>query len=579
MYSWLSQLGAFYKSDGVPHTHTRMSGGNLFISENDYEEFQYKYSQMFDNGDRTMTYSEKRTDPVFKMYFDIDLLDENVLDESYMINIVKIIQSVVSRFFSDESNDKLKCVISTTQPKKVIVDKVPKPESEEEVSFNEYTKNGLHITYPLLNVDIQMALQLRFSVVSELEVQLGQRPIKENPWSDVLDKSPYYNGLKMCGSVKITPCPCSKSSGKPDGELADIIEKIKVYRSLHYPRKGHYDYKSTSNLSKDEFKNETISEMITKFNDISSCNLCNGDKRIHENRFYMPLYVCDFRGENIESDTVQCKSSTFESVKWTCIRCKQDEVVSQYSIPKGTAMAPIEVRGSNFAKIEKKLIKLSPGIYRESVNSDIFASDMEGIQSWTGVEIVDPEILSLIKVEIRKMDLKYKDISIKNVFQVNNVEGKRSSKKNNNGKILTVRNTYTIRVMGDGSTYCRNKMNTHKSNTCYFTIGEKSGLKQKCFSKKDTVWGGGRVPCSQFESERVEICSRLKELLFPVSCSMISSESAFIRGLNSSKSLNKNLYKTKKVHSLDESKEKKLAKKKKSMSTILLCNEICGTPL
>jgi len=505
MYSWLSQLGAFYKSDGVPHTHTRMSGGNLFISENDYEEFQYKYSQMFDNGDRTMTYSEK------------------------------------TRFFSDESNDKLKCVISTTQPKKVIVDKVPKPESEEEVSFNEYTKNGLHITYPLLNVDIQMALQLRFSVVSELEVQLGQRPIKENPWSDVLDKSPYYNGLKMCGSVKITPCPCSKSSGKPDGELADIIEKIKVYRSLHYPRKGHYDYKSTSNLSKDEFKNETISEMITKFNDISSCNLCNGDKRIHENRFYMPLYVCDFRGENIESDTVQCKSSTFESVKWTCIRCKQDEVVSQYSIPKGTAMAPIEVRGSNFAKIEKKLIKLSPGIYRESVNSDIF--------------------------------------SIKNVFQVNNVEGKRSSKKNNNGKILTVRNTYTIRVMGDGSTYCRNKMNTHKSNTCYFTIGEKSGLKQKCFSKKDTVWGGGRVPCSQFESERVEICSRLKELLFPVSCSMISSESAFIRGLNSSKSLNKNLYKTKKVHSLDESKEKKLAKKKKSMSTILLCNEICGTPL
>lgn len=544
MYSWLSRIGAFKKADGVPHTHTRMSGGNLFISDSNYEEFQSQYAKEFDNGTRTMTLSERRTNPAFKMYFDIDILDESVISKEYCLQITKVVQSVMKNYFSAESDDNLRCVVATTpsktvKEKKIIVeDKVNKEETDENVQkkqdeeeYNEYIKNGIHIVYPFINVNLERALQIRYSVVLELEVSLGKRNIESNPWSDIIDKAPYYNGLKMCGSVKMYTCPDCDTRSKKTQELNEILIQLKDYRRKRFPRatdgEGSFEYTRIDNLSKDEFKDAYISELIHKHSTRDVCSGCNGSKKKREDRYYMPEYIVNVDGTISEHDTDCVKNSTLESIRWSSIRCSENEQESStFLIPEGTPVAPMETRSTRTPGLEKQLIKLSHGLYRESRNSDVFQSDLEGIRSWCGIEITDENTIKKIRNEIRDFHTNYQNIEVKNVFEIKTAQKAKSqhkffkgvenagNAKVSRGNIVRLIRTFRVRVGGKGSNYCCNKERDHRSNTCYFTIGTNTGLRQKCFSTKDVVHDSG-MTCSQYTSSSRPLNDSLHNILFP----------------------------------------------------------------
>ena len=551
MYAWLSKMGSYKKTDGVPHTHTKMAGGNIYITDEDYDEFQRLYAKSFENGDRSMTFSERRSDPVFKMYFDIDILDHKVIDNEYVTKLVKVIQKTTCTYFPSIGSDDMRCVVSSTQPKEVTqkrkVEEIEglAPDPLPEPIYDTFTKNGIHLVYPFLNVDLQMALQIRFTVTLALEVEFGKRDIDSNPWSDVIDKAPYFNGLKMCGSVKTYTCPECKTGSTQSPELS--LVNIREFRRKHFPRTqdGHintkFEYGRLDNLSRDEFKNSDLSILLHRHTNVKACSGCNGSKKKMEDRFYMPTCVVDVDGETIDHDTDIVKNSVYESVKWTSIRCQYgDECTDTYRIPIGAQVAPMESRSSRAPNIEKHLIKLSHGLYRESRNSDISLIDIEGMRHWNGPEITDVKIIEKIRDEIRRFNPHYSEIDVKNVFELNSAKTQSDTSANvskifnelnthgngsgNHHNIIKVTRTYTIRVGGKGSNYCCNKTDDHTSNTCYFTIGQHSGLKQRCFSQKDIVYKGGGVTCSKYSSKNtVDISNSLHKVLFKEELEMPTS--------------------------------------------------------
>lgn len=96
---------------------------------------------------------------------------------------------------------------------------------------------------PKLRVTLQQALQIRYSVVYELEKTMGSRPDGLNAWSDVIDKAPYTDGLKMCGpfkSVKCTDCKKCDSAFK-DKKKAMLSSMAKVRKKI-FPREQGFDY-------------------------------------------------------------------------------------------------------------------------------------------------------------------------------------------------------------------------------------------------------------------------------------------------------------------------------------------------
>ena len=64
-----------WRSDNAPHSHNLMSGGKLYVKDEDYEHFLKAYSGDFVSGVRTMTLSEIITKHAFKMFFDLDFID------------------------------------------------------------------------------------------------------------------------------------------------------------------------------------------------------------------------------------------------------------------------------------------------------------------------------------------------------------------------------------------------------------------------------------------------------------------------------------------------------------------------
>ena len=539
MYAWLSKMGSYKKTDGVPHTHTKMAGGNIYINDEDYDEFQRLYAKSFENGDRSMTFSERRSDPAFKMYFDIDILDLKVLDSEYVAKMVKVIQKTTCTYFPSIEPEEMRCVVSTTQPKEVTqkrkVEEIGglSPDPVPEPIYDTFIKNGIHLVYPFLNVDLQMALQIRFTVTLALEVEFGKRDIDSNPWSDIIDKAPYFNGLKMCGSVKTYTCPECKTGATQPSDLS--LTNIREFRRKHFPRTQNvtkFDYSRLDNLSRDEFKNSDLSILLHRHTNVKACSGCNGSKKKMEDRFYLPIYVVDADGEIICHDTEVVKSSMYESVKWTSVRCPRGEDCTEmFCIPEGTQKAPMESRSSRASNIEKHLIKLSHGIYRESRNSDISLNDIEGMRHWNGPEITDVETIEKVRDEIRKFNPRYSDIDVKNVFELNSAKAESDTSTHvskifkdlnthgngsgNHHNIIKVTRSYTVRVGGKGSNYCCNKEDDHTSNTCYFTIGQHSGLKQRCFSQKEIIYKGGGVTCSKYcSTNKVDIVNSLRKVLF-----------------------------------------------------------------
>ena len=502
---WIRDIYGNDGSRGNSLTHTKMSGGKYFIPEDKYDEFQKMYSHDFDIGIRTMTLSEIKSDHAFKMFFDIDMLETCEISNEYILRICKILQDIIKKYF--RSSEDLTYVISTTQTKKVI------KKNMEGVEI-EYVKNGIHVNFPYLFVSTQMALQMRYSVILELEIRLGKRKIEINPWSDVIDCAPYSNGLKMCGSVKVVKCQECNGKGQINQNKEDLKE-IKLYRRKYFKNEddGH-DYSNLFDLSPSECRDEKLSSLIREYNENTECNICEGTKRVLEERYYMPEYVINTEGDISESQTRLLKNSTLDSIKLTSIRCKSTELCTEnYIKPDHIAIAPVNNR-VEMSELSKRIQRMPHGSFSsELLESDLFKDDVIGLISWKGDHLEDTESINELQTVIRSMDPNYRDLTVKSVVEVVSVSTTKTSSFVNNSKLTkNVINSYNIRVIGDGSNYCMNKQDNHTTCTCYFSVTPK-GVKQKCFSRKEIEYVHGL--CSKYSSEPRTIEIELREKLFP----------------------------------------------------------------
>lgn len=564
IFRYCSENG-FFTNNANPRTHSIMSGGNLFVSDEKYDEFLTIYADEISKGNKTLTFSELRSNPIFRMYFDIDILDKEKLQTEFLLRMVRTIQSILRRYFPT-STSRLKCVVCTTETKEVAIKtEIPvetaaedveneEGDAENEVHFREdtYIKNGFHIVYPELRVNFDIAIQLRHTIVSEMEKVMGKREIESNPWSDIIDRAPYNNGLKMCGSVKVVACSSCKgqkrkSRKKP--EVLLVLKKIQALRRRAFPRPkdSNFDYRDVMTIEKDEFKNSDLAQLYSEYQEHTGILMCMecGDKGWQlEERSYSPTHVVDGDGSLCEDDIEYLQSDRHEAMRWTSIRCRNmDELTPGYAIPNGVPIAPPDCNTKSMVNFSQNLRQISEGLYREVVNSDMFENDARAIRYWKGNDVQDPELLDKIIKNIRELDRKYANLDVKSVTEMHvakssdnghiifNSAGKTKKHRNKAAasvmqnlaevnkvsmkkeKTIEIVKRFAVRVSGEGSTYCLNKGAEHTSNTCYFWITP-YGISQKCFSRKDRIGTDG-VTCQKFMSRSVKISTSVRKALFP----------------------------------------------------------------
>lgn len=544
IWSWLKRNGCNADTSGdTPMTHTIMSGGTLYVPEDLYDEFLGVYAREIERGNRTLAYSEKRSPDVFRMYFDLDLLDKHEMDESSILAIVRKVQQTAALFFVGAEDEAMKCVVSRTQTKKVEVNITPPKPAAPQTATGEastpetdspccetFVKNGVHLNFPKLLVNMDMALQIRFSVVNCLELEFGQRAVSHNPWSDVIDKAPYFNGLKMTGSVKRAQCnKCDSSKKKRQTRGEKQEERLKIMREIGNIRKKLYkrhddsfDYTNVMTFEGDEYKNVDLSNLHTKYLALTSiCFRCNNKGWYLEQRYYSPSHILGAGGVLCCDDLQYLQSNYHEQMRWTSIRARtHDQAMPSYCVPAGHIRPPQDTASSCLRAFGSSGLQwVSPGLYREMINSDVHAEDAKGLSRWKGEAITDKAAMDAITRCVRGMHDKYKNIIVKQAMEIKTgkktPDNKRTlaSAPNNENVNMRVYTTVVVRVSGEGSKYCQNKGDEHASNSVYFCIS-KAAVWQMCHSGKDTVGCSGKT-CKKYRSNSKQTPARLCKMLFP----------------------------------------------------------------
>lgn len=587
---WLKRNGYNVNAGGdTAMTHTIMSGGTLYVPEDLYDEFLGMYGREIERGNTLLTYSEKRSPDVFRMYFDLDILEKCALDDKSVMDIVREVQKTAALFFTDATGDTLKCVVSRTKTKevqvKVRVPHVPNPLNVDEADGGDaptkedasedternaaedegvndgvceaFVKNGVHLNFPKFLVNLEIALQIRFSVVNHLDKIFGPRPIAHNPWSDVIDKAPYFNGLKMVGSVKKDQCKLCHSSKKKKAVREEkevrrltVLREIGKIRRKHYRRNDpNFDYTNIMNIEGDEYKNADLSKLHYEYETLATiCPQCNNRGWYLEDRYYSPTHVIGAGGTLCCDDLDYIKKDFHEQMRWTSVRARPyDQITPNYSVPAGhlsptqdTASACLSAFGS--AGLEW----VSPGLYREMVNSDVHAEDAKGQSRWKGSIVKDKQTMDMITTCVRQLHSSYSEIVVKEAMELKTgkqtdettttitsgagagiVVKKRAIKAGgdmlnkmavannttiNKNTVIRVYTSFVVRVSGQGSKFCQNKGDEHATNSVYFCIS-KTGICQMCHSGKDTPGLSGKV-CKRYHSHAKDVPVALSRRLF-----------------------------------------------------------------
>lgn len=397
MLKWLCE-NDFINNRDMKTTHTLMTGGVVGVPDRVYDDFLALYATEVKSKNKTLSFSELKSDPFFCMYFDLDLLDTGVTSKEVSGEMIGVIQSVIKSYYTGGTSDeRFLCVVCDTTAKEIEREGVP-----------NVTKNGYHITFPNLRVSLSQALQLRYSVVYELEKTMGARPATLNAWSEFIDRAPYANGLKMCGFFKRVKCTdCKKTDPTFKDRKRTLLSTMAKLRRKIHPREHGFDYADLADIHENEFKDTSFGDLygkyleLTGFNSFRTC--LNTGNRI-ENRTYMPSLVLDGGGDPDASLIDILREDYFKVIKYTSIRCHEGEKETPgFVIPKGVPTAPTEENGANLRTFSgNKLGHLGSDMHAFTVSNDLYLSDAQTMRSWKGPPVQDQDRLSVIEKFIRE---------------------------------------------------------------------------------------------------------------------------------------------------------------------------------
>ena len=240
MDSWLNRMNLEIKSWEKPQpgsatrqpTHVTMNNGRFHIPDKDEAEFLRWYALSVSLNKR-LWFVEQLT-PVFRYFVDLDFAQLVGIPERAIEATAKTVQLTLRNFFpslndNDETvmtsngetrnskpEDALRAIVCTTNYK-YIKAKDGKP---------EMVKTGVHILWPNIFLTRDDALDIRESLVVQLEQEFGKRVHPLNSWQDVVDSSVYGSGnsgtkgsgLRMVGSRKTDICNDCKGKKKKANE-------------------------------------------------------------------------------------------------------------------------------------------------------------------------------------------------------------------------------------------------------------------------------------------------------------------------------------------------------------------------
>ena len=177
-------------------THNLMDGGELSVSDNEYETFLRVCAESICDGEKLFIV-EQRSHPMYKLFFDFDIFVYQLIDRNDLyINICKLLVSTLNELF-DDSVERFELICSVNDIK------------QTRKNQKECYKYGVHIMSPTLILNKEKMLRIRDAVVQKFQNNLE----KDGPtvWSDDVDKVVYEsNGFRMNYSRKGCKCKCSQ---------------------------------------------------------------------------------------------------------------------------------------------------------------------------------------------------------------------------------------------------------------------------------------------------------------------------------------------------------------------------------
>lgn len=222
-----------------PVSHALMTGGSAFVDDDCMNTFYMRAAESV-RGENMPAVSEHHT-PIFPFYVDKDLcITKEVISDAVIFRMAQVMTFQIQRFYEGMV---LQCIVCTkTLGAKLQAD-------------GTY-KHGIHIHWPGARVNIDMALQIRMSMIVGLERESWQVDLGSNGinWHEVIDEAVYRTGLRMIGAPKASPCPSCK--GKRGTHCAachaynnNKIVDMSVYK-LHTALTGNeFDAALFSNLN------------------------------------------------------------------------------------------------------------------------------------------------------------------------------------------------------------------------------------------------------------------------------------------------------------------------------------------
>lgn len=426
-------------------THLCLDGGKLCVPFKNVPYFHTKLGADIAKGVRN--YIVERRTPVFRFHVDLDIFEPKVKCFDEIVDWIKDgMLNVLRQFYPNliETDFKqLTVFVCTTEAKHNV-----------EKHGTVYDKVGVHLLFPDLLVNTEIAMILRSAFIQYFKGAYGLRETGYNEWADVFDKTVYVsNGLRMVGCGKMEPCKTCK---------------------------GRYN-------------NDGLCEG-------NSSGGCGGKGKYDVGRVYSIEIVLDGNGNENQELLEELLEDEILMTNRCSIRC-DPEHISEKDMPQQTypdwfdktlELNPIKKPGSS------KIVTVKEGSFKS------FSSCLKGsrarladkdkrvqkIKEW----IKNDEIHDLFRIP-----KKYRNSAVQDVI------------------MCTPSVTDRYYIINVDSRWCLNLQDEHKNNGVYFIVNDQ-GLFQKCFCRCATTDGriSGQT-CEQFTSECFQLPDDLDPILFSYS--------------------------------------------------------------
>ena len=439
-------------------THLLLDGGKLHVPQSDNDWFLQHCGQNLDDG--VVNFITERRTPIFKMMTDLDIYqppDDAMTPERFHEWATEI-QSVINDFFGKVEGHRR--FLRDKESGKVF-DKLSMLVCMAPLKYNAeknkkiWTKTGIHLVWPFLRVNSELALKIRLAWIQHFEKRFGRRH-PENIWEDVFDSTVFLaNGLRMVGSDKMNPCPSCKGrrpkSGICEIGLCDGVGKFPANRI----------YRVVDAIARDGSVDVNLLEEATScgVREIMFTSIRSWDRSTtphEEPEWFDPLFFPDEweRHKSIFNPTA-------------AMRRKRRE---------GLGMLPENIQGAKRLGINDR-----PRI-------DVKDSRVQILQKWI------------------KNDKMMPPHRIPDVYRRTEITDMTEFPGDKPG--------FPYFILRTDSHFCLNRMGEHNANSIYFLVNEK-GLFQKCFCNCETTEGRRKGKCMDFCSSPYILPRVVQEALYP----------------------------------------------------------------